>query len=119
MRPLPLAITMGDPAGIGPEIVVKAFRDAPELTRGCFVAGDVACMRRAAAVLAGPGAPALPVAHIEHPSEALAVPSGCVPVLQAVAPLAEVVLGQVSAAAGRAAGDAVTWAARARANSTW
>ena len=23
----PLAITMGDPAGIGPEIVAKAFRD--------------------------------------------------------------------------------------------
>ena len=25
----PLAITQGDPAGIGPEIVAKAFRDAP------------------------------------------------------------------------------------------
>jgi 4-hydroxythreonine-4-phosphate dehydrogenase len=37
----PLAITMGDPAGIGPEIVVKAFREAPDLARGCFVAGDV------------------------------------------------------------------------------
>lgn len=29
----PLAITQGDPAGIGPEIVAKAFRDAPELLR--------------------------------------------------------------------------------------
>ena len=27
--------------GIGPEIIAKAFRDAPEATRGCFVAGDL------------------------------------------------------------------------------
>ena len=26
---LPIAITMGDPAGIGPEIVVQAFRQQP------------------------------------------------------------------------------------------
>ena len=44
----PIAITPGDPAGIGPEIIAKAFRDAPERTRGCFVAGDVGVMRRAA-----------------------------------------------------------------------
>ena len=31
---LPLAITMGDAAGIGPEIIAKAFRDAPEALRG-------------------------------------------------------------------------------------
>ncbi|RYF75564.1 MAG: 4-hydroxythreonine-4-phosphate dehydrogenase PdxA, partial [Comamonadaceae bacterium] len=40
---LPIAITLGDPAGIGPEIIAKAFRDAPELTQGCFVAGDARC----------------------------------------------------------------------------
>jgi len=45
---LPIAITLGDPAGIGPEIIAKAFRDAPEALRGCFVAGDVATLRRAA-----------------------------------------------------------------------
>ena len=43
----PIAITLGDPAGIGPEIIARAFRDAPELTRGCFVAGDVATLRAA------------------------------------------------------------------------
>jgi len=42
-----IAITLGDPAGIGPEIIVKAFRDAPDATRGAFVAGDVATLRRA------------------------------------------------------------------------
>lgn len=71
------------------------------------------CMRRAAALLAGPGAPAWPVAVLDAPAQALSMPPGCVPVLQVVEPVAEVVLGQVSAAAGRAAGDAVTWAARA------
>ena len=30
----PLVITQGDPAGIGPEIIAKAFRDAPEVVRG-------------------------------------------------------------------------------------
>ncbi|MBS0343695.1 MAG: 4-hydroxythreonine-4-phosphate dehydrogenase PdxA [Proteobacteria bacterium] len=104
---------MGDPAGIGPEIVVKAFRDSPDLVRGAFVAGDVGCMRRAASILAGPGAPALPVAVIDEVSQAWSVPAGCVPVLQVVDAVPDLALGQVSAAAGRAAGDAVTWAARA------
>ena len=38
----PIAITQGDPAGIGPEIVVKAFRDATDALRHCFVVGDLA-----------------------------------------------------------------------------
>ncbi len=111
--PAPLAITMGDPAGIGPEIVVKAFREAPELVRGAFVAGDVGCMRRAASILGRPGGPAWPTVVIDDPAEAWSAPPGSVPVMQVVGTVPEVVLGQVSAAAGRAAGDAVTWAARA------
>jgi hypothetical protein len=47
----PIVITLGDPAGIGPEIIVKAFRDAPELTSGCCVVGDIATLRRAAQVV--------------------------------------------------------------------
>jgi 4-hydroxythreonine-4-phosphate dehydrogenase len=53
----PVAITMGDPAGIGPEIVAQAFAQAPQLVAGCFVAGDVACMRRGAAAVGGGGPP--------------------------------------------------------------
>jgi len=63
MPPL-IAITPGDPAGIGPEIVAKAFRDTPELLRGCFVAGDPAVIRRAAHCLAGPGQTPLPVLQL-------------------------------------------------------
>jgi 4-hydroxythreonine-4-phosphate dehydrogenase len=113
---LPLAITMGDPAGVGPEIIVKAFRDAPDLTRAAFVAGDLGCMRKAAAVVAAPGAPPMPVAWIETPAQALRVPPGCLPVLQAVAPPAAVIWGRIGAAAGRAAGESVQWAARAALN---
>ena len=37
---LPIAITMGDPAGIGPEIIVKAYAKNPALANICFVVGD-------------------------------------------------------------------------------
>jgi 4-hydroxythreonine-4-phosphate dehydrogenase len=111
---LPIAVTLGDPAGIGPEIVVKAFRDAGEAMRGCLVAGDVGLVRRAAGRLAAPGALALPVAEIESLADVAGVPPNCVPVLQVVkAADASIPLGEVSALAGRMAGDCVVWAARA------
>ena len=47
----PIAITMGDPAGIGPEIIVKAFTQAPEITSGCFIVGEQATLQRAAQLL--------------------------------------------------------------------
>ncbi|MCC6296530.1 MAG: 4-hydroxythreonine-4-phosphate dehydrogenase PdxA [Pseudomonadales bacterium] len=110
---LPLAITMGDAAGIGPEIVAKAFRDAPEVLRGCFVAGDVGTLRRAAAIVRGVGGVELPVAQLDQPAEALSAPTGCVPVLQVIEPQEEMAFGRIQAQAGRAAGDCVFWAARA------
>src|SRR3989344_1136959 len=70
----PLAITQGDPAGIGPEIVAKAFRDAPADLVGCFVVGDVATLRRAAQAIVRPGVPMVPVAQIAAPADVLAVP---------------------------------------------
>jgi len=110
----PVAITLGDPAGIGPEIIAKAFRDAPALLQGCFVAGDVGIVRSAAQALAAPGRPALPVAWIESPAALDGAPPGCIPVMQVIAPPeAAIAHGEISAAAGRAAGDCVTWAARA------
>ncbi|CAN7594424.1 4-hydroxythreonine-4-phosphate dehydrogenase PdxA [Variovorax sp. LjRoot290] len=110
----PIAITLGDPAGIGPEIIVKSFRDAPGITQGCFVAGDVDTVRRAAQALAAPGSPALPVALIDAPADLAAMPPRCIPVLQAASPPpSPIALGEISAAAGRIAGDCVLWAARA------
>ena len=110
---LPLAITQGDPAGIGPEIIVKAFRDAPQETRGCFVVGDVATLRRAASCVAGEGV-VLPVLVLSHAQEALSCPPRCVPVFPIEASsLPPEPFGQLSARAGQMAGDAVVWAANA------
>jgi 4-hydroxythreonine-4-phosphate dehydrogenase len=108
----PIAITLGDPAGIGPEIIAKAFRDAPDATRGCFVVGDVATLRRAVGVISVDRIP-LPVALIESPAEALSMPPRCLPVLQLGALARPVPFGQLSASAGRLAGDCVVWAAQA------
>ena len=108
---LPLAITLGDPAGIGPEIIAKAFLQAPDDMAGCFVAGDVALLRRACHVVAPDVA--LPVVAIDTPDEALAAPPRCVPVLQVLEGAEPVLFGQVSALAGRLAGESVVWAARA------
>jgi 4-hydroxythreonine-4-phosphate dehydrogenase len=106
MKTRPIAITMGDAAGIGPEIVAKAFRHHANDTRHCFVAGDVEAMRRGAHA-------GLPIAVIEHAQEALDMPPHCIPVLPVTKldPLPP--WGQVSASAGRAAADCVVWAARA------
>ncbi|GAB3657159.1 hypothetical protein [Ramlibacter alkalitolerans] len=110
----PLAITIGDPAGIGPEIIAKAFAEQA-LTAGCFVAGDVACMRRGAAAIAG-GGPPLPIALIASVPEAAQVPPRCIPVLQVGAPLDPLPAWEVlREGAGRVAAKAVLWAASAAA----
>ena len=107
----PIAITPGDPCGIGPEIVARAWCQAPDLTQGCFVAGDVGLMRRAMALVQT--SPAYPVCEIETAADALQVPPRCLPVLQVV-PVAPVLpWGRIDARAGQLAGDAVLWATRA------
>ena len=111
---LPLALTMGDPNGIGPEILVRAF--AQGALPGGYVLGDVAVMRRAAAWVAAadhardPAAHAavlpLPVAVIDQPAEARDLPPGLVPVWPVPglpAGLAAQPPGRVDADAGRAA----------------
>ena len=106
-----LAITMGDPCGIGPEIIVKAFAQDPHATRGAFVVGDVGVLRRAVQVL--DGALRWPVIELENAAEALSVPPRCIPVLQVVPAVSVLPWGQVCAEAGKAAGDCVFWAVRA------
>jgi 4-hydroxythreonine-4-phosphate dehydrogenase len=109
----PLAITMGDPAGIGPEIIAKAFRDAPAELAGCLVAGDVATLRRAAHLIAGDGALALPVVQLTGVTGWQSVPPRCIPVLQTCVLPSLAAFGQISAAAGKAGADSIVWAARA------
>ena len=95
---------MGDACGIGPEIVA-AFCRTPA-SAGCFVVGDVAVMRRAAAVAGG----FLPVAVIESPGDVGSLPADCLPVLQvaAIAPdLIDAPVGKVDARAGAAAARSI------------
>jgi 4-hydroxythreonine-4-phosphate dehydrogenase len=106
----PLAITMGDAAGIGPEIIAKAYACQPAQMQGSFVAGDVQDMRRASALVAQ--GLVWPVVQISDPQEALHVPPRCIPVLQVGAPMRSVSYGQVSAIAGEFAGRCVQWAAQ-------
>ena len=108
---LPLAITMGDPCGIGPEIIVKAFAQDALATQGAFVVGDLGVMRLAAQLVRK--GQACTVVEIGQPAEALGLPQHCLPVLQLLPALPPLPWGQIQAAAGRAAGDCVFWAARA------
>lgn len=107
------AITQGDSAGIGPEIIAKAFRDAPDTMRGCFVVGDVATLRRAAQCTVRPRVPELPVAVLNNPQEAHDVPPRCLPVWQLPGLPGPQPFGEISALAGQAAANCVVWAARA------
>ena len=103
MSPLPLiAITLGDPAGIGPEIVLKALR-FPEVYATCrpLVVGDRRMLERAAGFL-GEAAPAFELASAD-PTQARFAP-GLLTLLDLDNAAPEACpTGQLSAAAGRAA----------------
>ena len=104
VRPV-LAITLGDPAGIGPEIVLKALAHADLFDR-CqpLVIGDPRLLERAAPWIAQ-AAPAFE--RIESPREGRYL-AGTVPIYVAgIADPEDVLVGIESAAGGRAAVEAV------------
>lgn len=105
----PIAITMGDAAGIGPEIVAEVFRRRPHWSSRCVVIGDLGVMRRAVRVSGG----LLPIAELEGPVQAAQVPPRCVPLWPAVTLPTLPPFGRIDPAAGRAAADAVVLAAEA------
>jgi 4-hydroxythreonine-4-phosphate dehydrogenase len=110
---LPLLMTMGDPAGIGPEIVVKALTQRHD-RRGLVVVGDAGSLQRAQAVVAQtlPEAAQWHWAPIDRVSAAADLPHDRVGLIQSGAPV-DVAWGRVQAEAGRAAAEAIAWAARA------
>jgi 4-hydroxythreonine-4-phosphate dehydrogenase len=65
----PTLVTMGDAAGIGPEIVVKAF--AQGQLQACVAVADPAVLRRAGAAM---------TAAVDSPADWRSVPPGCLPV---------------------------------------
>jgi 4-hydroxythreonine-4-phosphate dehydrogenase len=106
---LPVAISMGDPAGIGPEIIAGLFRRRPEWSSRCVVVGDLDTMRRAIAMFGG----MQPVAVLDDWSDAVWVPPGALPVLPRIRLKTPVPIGQVSAQAGLAAAQAIEQGAKA------
>src|SRR4051794_39011609 len=101
MQQLPqLLVTMGDVAGIGPEIIARAWPGLCELCRPVVV-GDRNWLERALR-LAESGARIRPV---DHPAEADAAPD-LIPFIRGSSQdLSAVTPARVSAAAGQAAYD--------------
>lgn len=104
-----LFLSMGDPVGIGPEIIARVFQQGAE--DSVVVVGDPAVLRRAARVVGG----GLVVAVLDSPDWVPALGPGVLPVW---APpglptgLADLPWGQVQAAAGDAAALCIRAAAR-------
>jgi 4-hydroxythreonine-4-phosphate dehydrogenase len=100
IRPL-LAITLGDPSGIGPEIVLKAL-DRGDLYRRCrpLLIGDRRILARAAAY---EGVPALRLDPVSSPADGRYQPGWVTFVDLENAPPQDCPVGEVSAASGRAA----------------
>ena len=107
-----MVITQGDPAGIGPEIVLKAVQQRPGLLPRLLVAGDLPTLRRAAGFLSGELPPVM-IAEVSGWDALDKVPPGCLAVVQACSPHPLVAMGSVSDIAGRAAADAIRWAVSA------
>ena len=98
----PLAVAVGDPAGIGPEIVAKAWvrREALGLP-SFFAVGDV---RSIAAVWDGP------ITRISEPAEAASVFGRALPLIQ-VEDAGEIVPGEPNMPGARCSFDALEMAA--------
>ena len=93
----PIAITMGDAAGIGPEITLKLLAD-PQLAVRPFVIGDSAVLRATAGALGL----TLEIVEIDGPKSA-ALQAGRVDVLAAGEPITGLRPGAIDAACGAAA----------------
>jgi 4-hydroxythreonine-4-phosphate dehydrogenase len=105
---LPVIISMGDPAGIGPEIIARGLRERPDLCRQVVVAGDAAALRRAIAVTGGEGT--LRLAELPDVSDWSSSSPDALRLVQSCNATYDIPLGKVSAAAGQAAADCIVFA---------
>lgn len=98
MKPLPvLALTVGDPAGIGPEITLRLLRAPPPGVR-LLVIGDEASLLRAADLVEGAQLPPL----VAGPEALASTPGGIGLWSEAVQPSQAATPGTIDAAAGAA-----------------
>lgn len=98
MKKPTLAVTLGDVAGIGPEIVAKTLLHHSDLRDECVpvVVGDAGAMRRGVQIAGGPSSA---VRVVESPRHATNDPR-VVEVVQAGESLGEIPHGEISSAAG-------------------
>jgi 4-hydroxythreonine-4-phosphate dehydrogenase len=99
LEDLPIAITMGDPCGIGPEIVAKLYADAAPLPP-TLVLGDDGLIKRAIRFLALP----LTVRVIDSPEDFQLTPN-TINVISLSRLPEDLPFGQLDARAGKAAFD--------------
>jgi 4-hydroxy-L-threonine phosphate dehydrogenase PdxA len=88
-----LALTLGDPAGIGPEVVLRALADAARPPADWLVYGPVASLRERSRLFSLPSPETLGVELVDVPGDIVG-------------------LGRVSAEGGRVAAQAVQRAAK-------
>jgi 4-hydroxythreonine-4-phosphate dehydrogenase len=94
VSPAPLAVSLGEPSGIGPEIIVKAWAALRETGPAFVVVGD------AQSVAAAPGANGCPIRVVARPGEVPGLFTDALPVLDS--PLVtSVIAGQPSPAAAQ------------------
>ena len=97
-KPL-LAITMGDPAGVGAEIIVKAYNELSRGSATIFVIGSADCLRQAMRQTGCRHG----IKVIESPEDVVDSPQ-IIQVLEPVAfDVSSLVTGQVAASCGEAA----------------
>jgi 4-hydroxythreonine-4-phosphate dehydrogenase len=82
--PLPLALTMGEPAGIGGDVALKAWARRAEGVPPFFLIDDAARLAGLAARLGL----AVPIAVIDHPAQAMTAFADALPVLRQDLPIA-------------------------------
>src|ERR1041384_7820298 len=99
LKELPIAITMGDACGIGPEIIVKLYAEAESLP-ATLVIGDEGILRRAVRLLSLP----LTVEVIDTPEELQLIPN-TIHVISLSRLPEDLPFGQLDARSGRAAFD--------------
>ncbi|WP_342359039.1 4-hydroxythreonine-4-phosphate dehydrogenase PdxA [Terrarubrum flagellatum] len=100
LHELPIGVTVGDPAGIGPEITVRLFESG--LPHPALAIGDIGALKKAAKILDAKRE----IIGIAHPREAAAHPRA-INVIAASNIGADIAPGKIDARAGRAAYDAI------------
>ncbi len=102
---LPIAITMGDPAGIGPEIIVKAYAKDASLSHVSFVVGDVLKIQQTCQLLQ---LPLLAQVIAENDLNKISkLPTGVIAVLPNTSSAEMIAIGKIQALGGKIAAECI------------